>query len=701
MTTESVPLPFTVSRSTGQIYSGTATNSVAINVTLPSSFAVLNDTVRDGGVCVHATDASRKLTVYGMNNSTQGSTDGFVALPCHDYQKQNYTYYAVSTYFGRTVNLETNSEGILSEVLLVGCEDSTELTITPTQTIEIPSDLARGSNFSVTVSSGGSYTVTLDRLQTFLLSSTLDLTGAKVVSNKPIAFFSGHECADVPVGVVACDHLVEQLPPTLTWGRQFFLASSLGQGNITLFITTTESAPVPFTVSSSTGQLYSGTATNSVTINVTQPSSFAVFNETVRDRGVWVRATDASKELTVYGMNNNTQGSTDGFVALPCHDYQKQNYTYYAVSTYFGRTVNSDRNSEMPMSEVLLVGCKNDIELTITPTQTIEIPSDLVRGSNSSATVSSGGSYTITLDRLQTFLFSSMLDLTGSMVVSNKPIAFFSGHECADVPVGVAACDHLVEQLPPTLTWGRQFFVVSLLGKTAGEQYKLVTSAATTTVVCYCYTPGGRVSETFIITLNGAGRSHEFHISQNMFCSLQASNPVLLVQFAIGAGHEPSFYGDPFMMMIPPVEQYSNNYTFVTQSGFQNAITVTVHSEFFNSEDIILNGDSLDSANWTEIYCSTQSVCGYGTRVSVSVERNFIYHRAPTSKIGTFVYGFRQHTSYGYPAGMQLIPISGTVCSETSLLRASVGPEYLSCLVRHSYFRGIIYLCNVVTCQVS
>ena len=38
-----------------------------------------------------------------------------------------------------------------------------------------------------------------------------------------------------------------------------------------------------------------------------------------------------------------------------------------------------------------------------------------------------------------------------------------------------------------------------------------------------------------------------------MFCSLQA---VLLVQFAIGESREPSEYGDPFMMMIPPVEQY-------------------------------------------------------------------------------------------------------------------------------------------------
>ena len=434
--------------------------------------------------------------------------------------------------------------------------------------------------------------------------------------------------------------------------------------NITLFITTTENVPVPFAVSSSTGQIYSGTATNTGAINVILPSSFAVLNDTVRDGGVWVYATDASNKLTVHGMNYAPR-STDGFVALPCHDFQIQNFTYYAVSTYF------NTSSWELRSQVLLIGCENDIELTITPTQTIEIPSDLVRVGNSSVTVIPGRSYTIALNKFQTFLFSSALDLTGSKVVSNKPIAFFSGHECADVPVGVAYCDHLVEQLPPTITWGRQFYVASSLGKTAGEQYKLITSTANTTVSCYCYNMTDRtVIETFITTLNGAGRSHEFHIPQNMSCSLHASNPILLVQFAIGRSREPSEYGDPFMMMIPPVEQYSNDYTFVAQSNFENAISITVETEFFDPEDIVLNGSSLSGANWTEIYCSTQTVCGYGTRVSLDVGRNFIYHRDPTARLGTFVYGFRKYFSYGYPAGMQLNPTSGTIwhSSHCSLL---------------------------------
>ena len=441
-----------------------------------------------------------------------------------------------------------------------------------------------------------------------------------------------------------------------------FFKNFWGPGTMTLYITTTESVAVPFTVSSSTGQIYSDIATNWEATNVTLSSSFAILNNTVRDKGVWIHATDASSKLTVHGMNYASQ-TADGFVALPCYDYQKETYTYYAVSIRYDRIPYSYSR----FSVVLLVGCVNGTEITITPTQTIQIPSDLIRGSNSPINVTSGRSYTVILNKFQTFLFASRMNLTGSKVVSNKPIAFFSGHECADVPVGVGACDHLVEQLPPTITWGKQFFMVSSLGKTAGEQYKLITSSVTTTVVCYCYSSGGNVSQTFMTTLSGAGRSHEFHIAQDMFCSIQASSPILLVQFAIGGDCEPSGYGDPFMMMIPPVEQYRNKYTFVTQSNFQNTITITVGAEFFNSEYIILNGNSLNSANWTEIYCSTHTVCGYATRVSLSVGRNFIYHRDPTARLGTFVYGFNRYGSYGYPAGMQLAPISGTYSSSLAV----------------------------------
>ena len=62
-------------------------------------------------------------------------------------------------------------------------------------------------------------TLVLNRMQTLYISSLDDLTGSRVVSNKPIAFISGHECGTLPNNVLFCDQLVEQIPPTSTWGR--------------------------------------------------------------------------------------------------------------------------------------------------------------------------------------------------------------------------------------------------------------------------------------------------------------------------------------------------------------------------------------------------------------------------------------------------------------------------------------------------
>ena len=426
-----------------------------------------------------------------------------------------------------------------------------------------------------------------------------------------------------------------------------------GDGSPSIFVSTTESIPVYFSVHGSRGNLYSGTAYNNFFTRVTLPNSYTVSGITVRDKGVWIQATDTSKRLIVYGVNVQ-QYTTDGFVALPCYDYLIDSYTYYAVSTHF-----SNRTYDRISSEVLLVGCEDNTVVTITPTQVIQIPSDLVTGLGTAVTLAPGQSYTVSLNRLQTFQFDNLLDLTGSKVTTNKPIAFFSGHECADIPVGVPACDHLAEQIPPTITWGRFFLSGSFKNRVSGERYRVI-AIENTTVTGHC-NPAveGLHSHSFVINLRGTGSFHEFQIGPNVFCSMQASRPVLLMQFASGAIHETPHYGDPFMMVIPPVEQYRNKYTLVTQSSFDNFLTVTVTAEFFNTSNIILNGSSLTGSAWTPIYCSTVDVCAYGTRLSVRVGTSFVYHTNPAAKLGVVVYGFSPSESYGYPAGMRLDRISG------------------------------------------
>ena len=48
-----------------------------------------------------------------------------------------------------------------------------------------------------------------------------DLTGTRIIADKTIAVFSGHNCAFIPFSKWACDHLEEALFPQETWGKHF------------------------------------------------------------------------------------------------------------------------------------------------------------------------------------------------------------------------------------------------------------------------------------------------------------------------------------------------------------------------------------------------------------------------------------------------------------------------------------------------
>lgn len=50
-----------------------------------------------------------------------------------------------------------------------------------------------------------------------------DLSGTKITSDKPIAVFAGNLRASMPNNQPRHDHIVEQLAPTASWGRDHVL----------------------------------------------------------------------------------------------------------------------------------------------------------------------------------------------------------------------------------------------------------------------------------------------------------------------------------------------------------------------------------------------------------------------------------------------------------------------------------------------
>ena len=410
--------------------------------------------------------------------------------------------------------------------------------------------------------------------------------------------------------------------------NEFFLGFSLnadGAGvTLHLFITTSEPSPVRFTVNV-TGFSYSGVATQNSSTNVTLPNSLMVRNDSERNKGIHVKA-EGDKKIVVYGLNYR-QGSTDAFLALPCNRLPFGEYEYYAVT--YVPLLNFE-------SSILIVACEDN------------------------TVINTGQLTSITLNRLQTYLINSTNDLTGRRITANKPISFFSNNECVNVPVGNVACDHLTEQIPPTSTWGRVFMAASLLGRRSGEIFRIVAAQTptTTNVTVNCTT----YLQPVVYSLSAELNWQEFEITPNSVCSIISTGPIFVAQFSLGSERDPMGtvrLGDPFIMMIPPVEQFSNNYVFnVLPTFVVNYITVYVAPGYFQPDRIFVGNTSLDSSPWSQVYCSGSITCGYITRVNLTTAgEHRLYHLDQDARVGVSAYGFDQHNSYGYPGGLQLTPV--------------------------------------------
>ena len=67
-------------------------------------------------------------------------------------------------------------------------------------------------------------TPTLNAGQVYYCTSSDDMTGAHITSDKPIAFFAVNQGTLIPEGYSSIDHLFQQLTPVHTWGYNFFCA---------------------------------------------------------------------------------------------------------------------------------------------------------------------------------------------------------------------------------------------------------------------------------------------------------------------------------------------------------------------------------------------------------------------------------------------------------------------------------------------
>ena len=427
--------------------------------------------------------------------------------------------------------------------------------------------------------------------------------------------------------------------------------------SIWLHISTPSPIPVNYIVENYSDVIETGTVINTEYQVVNINTSFVVSGNDYshRFKGIHVRSTnDGLLSVLVINYRYYTVGE---YLVYPSVKLPVQQYKYYAISIDF-------EDSDL-LSTVILVGNNDNTTITIVPTQVVTIPNNIHDPLSPNRVINPGVAFTIQLHRMETFLIATVPDLTGTSITSDKPLTVISGHECAYIPSNFGYCQQIIEQVPPTVTWGKTFLLTPYFGKPE-RYYKIVGAESETTLSFTC---NDGTIETILLNSNG---DHATRASfNNSYCSLVSNNPVLVSQ--LGPGTELGGTGDPVISVIPPVEQHTKEIYF---SFFDDLPNIQAHyiSIATTSRDtnILMDGKPL-SVTWNSIPDKDNKVIGYGAHVNMTamimnLATNNTYHSITTSssetKISLLVYGFGSYSGYSYSAGAdQMKLFTGTHCN--------------------------------------
>ena len=435
------------------------------------------------------------------------------------------------------------------------------------------------------------------------------------------------------------------IPAASSYGKDFFVAvpSTFFFGLVSQLIIGTPSN-ASYSVETAAGVVQTGSVSFNSPATVTFSIDIIVAGSdyTQREKGIHVRAT-GMEPIFVLVTTISLFGFGD-YLAYPCQNFETDDYEYYAVST--------TSTSSGFFSQVVLVACENDTEVMITPTENVYLPVDAQDPHSSHIGILAGDNHTVTINQMQTLLIATGgADITGTKIVSNKPLTVISGHECGNISESLNFCEQLAVQVPPTSTWGSEFLLAPFTGRTSGQYYKVVASSNGTTVVYKCgtSTPIGTV-------LANPGQSFLLRTDLTDYCYLFTNKPVLVVQMATGGSVDN--LGDPVMAIVPPIPQYVSSASFLslqTVTFDTHAISVTVAKEHFRSLDILFD-DMPMNCIWNEIVNLDDCVVGFGCNMNVTAGSHTVSHHAEGGLLSVMAYGFGSNPlqGYAYTAGMNV-----------------------------------------------
>jgi hypothetical protein len=409
-------------------------------------------------------------------------------------------------------------------------------------------------------------------------------------------------------------------PPTATTspssqGTDFWVTfESNFQGGNKLFLFISGNTATTGTVSDSAiGFSTTFSVTPGVATSIPIPSNAEIDSSDTTVTGGALHVT-AGAPVSAYGLNT-FQFTSDGFLGLP---------TPILGSSYLVQDYTGVRGVQFAA-----VGTQNGTTVTITPSAT-------------TGPHTAGVPYTVTLNQGDVYqLIADVgVDLAGTTVTSNLPVAVFAGSNCGDVPVGAADCNTLAEEMMPTNIWGTDFLTYPFATR-SGDTFRIMASANATTV---------NINGSAVATLN-RGQFYETVLSTAS--TITANSPIQVMQYSNGNSFDGNANTDPFMVTVPPTEQFLNSYTVSSEpAGADPDITqnyLNIVAPTSEVAGITLDSSPVPAADFTAIPGSVYS----GAQIAVGFGSHTI---SASSPFGLTVYGYGPADGYGYPGGFTLSP---------------------------------------------
>ena len=344
----------------------------------------------------------------------------------------------------------------------------------------------------------------------------------------------------------------------------------------------------------------------------------------------------AQDPIIVYGINRASQTS-DGFLALPVNALGQE----YVVASA-ANNIPFGGGLDFP-SQFMVIAPYDNTNVTIT------FPMD---------TKGHVAGQRITVPMMKGDVYSAMStgfkgDMTGAVIRSNNPVAVTAGQNCTFLPdENYWACDHIVEMLTPTDSWGKIYFALPIQERTKGDTYRVIAGEPNARVF---------VNGNEIATINQVGGENgfgwiEFREEVRHPMIFTSDKRISVAQYNNGQRYDNSTSTDPFFMILTPVEQFQQAVIFTTPNFdfTKNYINMIADSAGMATAEMTKAGEE----NWQKVNTlpgvaiATMPPSPDGKKyvgATFPIPPGAYRLRSSAGSFAAYIYGGGLFDSYGYP----------------------------------------------------